>query len=314
MTGAARAAAPGVVAVRVPATSGNLGPGFDTLGLALALHNRFQGRPARRTTLAYSGSESGGLAGEDPRESLLLRAIGLAYRHRGLKPPPFELEVECRVPPARGLGSSATAVVGGLMLASRFLEPKLDRQELLDLSTRLEGHPDNVAAAIAGGLTASAVGAGGRVLLAKLQLPASVGVLAVIPEYRLSTAQARSVLPASYSRADAVHNLSRVALLCGSLATGQTADLWEALDDRFHQPYRSRLVRGFDDLLATARAEGALGAFLSGAGPTVLVLAPARARARLAGALLRAMEPHGVAARVEALGVEAAGARYTRAF
>ncbi|MBI3891418.1 MAG: homoserine kinase [Candidatus Wallbacteria bacterium] len=300
------------VAVRVPATSGNLGPGFDTMGLALALHNIFRGRPAEACSFEATGSEAGELPPERPSENLIYRAVLEAYRHRGLEAPPFELSVDCRVPPARGLGSSATAIVAGLMIASRFLRPELERQELLDLSTRLEGHPDNVTAAIAGGLTASAVSADGRVMFAKLRLPASLGVLAVIPDYPLSTAEARAVLPREYSRADVVHNLSRVALLCGSLASGAAGDLWEALDDCLHQPYRAPLVKGFREVLAAARSAGAAGAFLSGAGPTILVLVRTDERRALAARLVRVLEPLGVRARVEPLGVEEAGARYTK--
>ncbi len=302
----------GGVRVRVPASSGNLGPGFDVLGLALALHNLFEGAPARELSFEATGSEAGALAAGPAEENMVWKAIRAAYAHRGEEAPPFELRAECRIPPSRGLGSSASAVLGGLLIASRFLTPELSAEEVLELATRLEGHPDNVAAALLGGVTAAAQVAGGRVLTGRLRLPRSMRVLAVVPSAQLSTSAARQVLPGSYSRADAVHNLARVAVLAARLARGEVGDLWELLDDRFHQPHRAALVPGLIELLAEARDAGASGGFLSGAGPTMLVLAEQGRQDAVAERLGRVSRRFDAEPRILRLGIEAGGARYTR--
>jgi homoserine kinase len=169
-----------------------------------------------------------------------------------------------------------------------------------------------VAAALLGGVTAAVQVPGGRVLTGRLRLPRSMRVVAVVPGAQLSTAAARKVLPASYSRADAVHNLARVAVLAARLARGETGDLWELLDDRFHQPYRAPLVPGLTELLDEARAAGASGGFLSGAGPTVLVLAGEGSEDAVAERLARVARRFDAEPRIMRLGIEAGGARYTR--
>jgi homoserine kinase len=290
--------------VRVPATSANLGPGFDAVGLALALYNEIEATAADGVTVAIEGEGAGRLpAGAD---NVVARGVRLAYEAAGRPFRGCALRCLNRIPTARGLGSSAAAWIGGLVAGNALLGDPLSRDALLTLAARAEGHPDNVAAALLGGLTVSCAD-GDRVTAIALPVPASVRWVALIPETTASTTEARALLPAEVPRADAVFNVQRVALLLAALQAGRPEALPAALDDRLHQPYRRRLFPWMEEVSAAARAAGALGCVLSGAGPALLAVvagdpAPvARAmEAALAGAGLR-----GVA---RPLGVDATGA------
>jgi homoserine kinase len=284
-----------VVHVRVPATSANLGPGFDALGLALALHNDVEASEADAVSVRIEGEGAGRLAPD--ADNVVARGVRLAYEAVGR---PFKgVAVRCvnRVPTSRGLGSSAAAWVGGLLAGNALCGNVLSRDAILALATSAEGHPDNVAAALLGGLTVSCVGDGGAVTAISLPVPRELTWVALIPEATSSTAEARAVLPASVPRADAVFNVQRVALLLAALQSGRTEALAGALDDRLHQPYRLALFPWMPAVAAAARAAGAVGCVLSGAGPALLavVVGEAGAVARAMEAALRAAGGAGIA-------------------
>jgi homoserine kinase len=258
------------VRVRVPATSANLGPGFDALGLALTLYNEVVAEEAERTTVRIDGEGAGRLATND--KNVVARGVRLAYEAAGRAFRGVALTCVNRIPSARGLGSSAAAWVGGLVAGNALVGTPLDREALLDLAARAEGHPDNVAAAILGGLTVACATPEGACAVA-LPVPSTLRWIVLIPEITGATAEARAVLPPSVPRRDAVFNVQRVALLLAALQAGRPDVLGVALDDRLHQPYRRRLFPWMPDVVAAARRAGALGCVLSGAGPSLLAAA-----------------------------------------
>ncbi|HEU5319644.1 MAG TPA: homoserine kinase, partial [Methylomirabilota bacterium] len=229
------AQAPLTAHVRVPATSANLGPGFDSLGLALALHNEVTAREADDVVVRVEGEGAGRLPGG--ADNVVARGVRLAYEAAGR---PFKgclIGCHNRIPPARGLGSSAAAWVGGLAAGNALLGGPLTREALLALAARAEGHPDNVAAAVLGGLTVSGA-RGDTVIAVALPVPPGLRWIALVPRVTSATAEARAVLPASVPRADAVFNVQRVALLLAGLQAGRPDVLAAALEDRLHEPYR----------------------------------------------------------------------------
>ncbi len=253
----------------MPATTANLGPGFDCLGLALDLHNTVTISSSDSFHIDVSGEGSADL----PRDTsnIAYRAVQAAAEASRREVPPLRLELDNEIPLARGLGSSAAAIVGALVAANHFFESGLSEDCLLDLASRMEGHPDNVAPALLGGCVV-VVRDGDR--LVHTEVPWPDGLLAVlfIPEFNLPTAEARRVLPRQVDLADAVFNVGRAALLATSLATGSVDLLRVAMQDLLHQPYRQTLFPGMATLFRAALDAGALGVFLSGAGPTILAL------------------------------------------
>lgn len=250
----------------VPASTSNLGAGFDALGLALDLMLVVD-------VLAVVDDGHGELrctfAGSPPHgENLIAAGYAAIGRAVGASAPPsLDVTVRCAIPPGSGLGSSAAALVAGGRLASLVM-PGVDTQRILDVASAIEGHPDNVAASLNGGLAASLVEPDGSVRTVSMPWPGNLKLVVATPEMPLATRTARAVLPASVSRADAVFNLQRISVLLGSLSTGRYDLLRAAFADRLHQPHRLSLVPGLDAALQV-QAEGLLGVFLSGAGPSV---------------------------------------------
>ena len=294
------------VRVRVPATSANLGPGFDALGLALALYNDVEVSLAAATTLTIEGEGAARLPRGD--RNVVARAIRLAYDEAGRASARWAVRCVNRIPSARGLGSSAAAWVGGLVAGNVLLGSPFDRAALLRLAARAEGHPDNVAAAIYGGLTVVG-GEGDGVVAVTLPVPSELTWVALVPEVTSATAEARAVLPATISRAAAVFNIQHVALLLASLQSGRLETLSVALDDRLHQPYRRKLFPWMPAVVEAARAAGALGCVLSGAGPSVLavVLRPDQSQAVAAG-MEKALARANVRGAARVLAVDTEGA------
>lgn len=258
--------------VRVPATSANLGPGFDSLGLAVRFYDEVDVRPV---TYATHVDVEGVGAGKVPTDdnNLVVRALRFGLEAVGASQANFDMRCRNRVPHGSGMGSSASAAVAGLMLARCLIdEPEaLNDEVILQLATEMEGHPDNVAPAIYGGATVSWMEAG-KAHSAQIHLDASLPVTLLVPpeSIRLSTAKAREVLPEIVSREDAIFNISRAALLMLGL-TGQRQLLMSATQDRLHQDYRAEVLEDSTAVMRALREEG-LPAVISGAGPTVLVL------------------------------------------
>lgn len=274
------------VTARVPATCANLGPGFDCLGLALDLANEFAitaypdgvaptgklieavGAPADVAQLALDDS------------NLLLCAFRAVYARLGLHAPTVTARITVRLPPGRGLGSSATAVVGGVLIANTLLGQPLSPAELLEVAIGCEpgGHADNVASALLGGLVVTGARAlGGGIQSLALPVPPELRAVLFIPDQPMSTTHGRSLLPAQYDRSDVTFNLSRVALLLAALQSGRFDLLSVAMDDRVHQPYRERLFPALGALIAAGRSAGAHGVCLSGGGSSVLALTTSHA-------------------------------------
>lgn len=283
--------------MRVPATTANLGPGFDALGLALELYNYIEVTPGTGTeSLSITVQGEGRDDLPRGRDNLVYQAVARAFQERSLHPPALSLYLVNNIPLARGLGSSAAAIVGGLLVAQELLAVPLSQEELLALACQLEGHPDNVSAALLGGLVISCSGKQGRYHYLKARPPESLRLVVAIPELRLSTQEARRVLPDVLSRSDAVFNLSRTALLTASLLTNDLSALALALEDRLHQPYRSPLIPGMEEVFQAARQAGALGVALSGSGPSIIAFAEDNLE-RIGAAMVNAFARHGIPAR-----------------
>ena len=293
------------VHVRVPATSANLGAGFDALGLALALYNEITATEADGVTVALDDEGSGRLpTGPD---NVVARGVRQAYDAAARPFKGVALTCVNRIPSARGLGSSAAAWVGGLLAGNALLGGPLSREALLALAARAEGHPDNVAAALHGGLTVSCGLGDGRIMTVALPVPAVLRWIVLVPEATSTTADARAMLPDSVPRVDAVFNVQRVALLLAGLQSGRVDVLAAALDDRLHQPYRRRLFPWLPSVIDAARAAGALGGVLSGAGPSVLAAVSGDADA-VARAMEGALAAAGIRGQAHTLAVDTEGA------
>jgi homoserine kinase len=301
---AAQAALAPHVRVRVPASTANLGPGFDALGLALALYNEVTARETDTISVTVQGEGAGKVpTGE---QNVVARAVRAVYEAAGRRFPGCALTCLNRIPLARGLGSSAAAWVGGLLAGNALLGSPLDRSAVLTLAARAEGHPDNVAAALYGGLTVSCSGPGGTTAVS-LPVPGHLRWVVLIPEITSATAEARAVLPQTVPRADAVFNVQRVAFLLASLQADRPEGLRLGLQDRLHEPYRLSLFPWMPDVATAARQAGALGCVLSGAGPSLLAVVSGDAQA-VTVAMETALRSAGIAGGARTLGVDGQGA------
>lgn len=258
--------------LRLPATSANLGPGFDTLAIALNVYLDVEAREAETFSIHAEG-RGPEVCGSLERNLLLdVYRKALAAQHREVKP--LALKVNNGIPLGMGCGSSAAVRLAGVALAAHFGGLDWDRERILAEATKLEGHPDNAAACWLGGFVAGCWD-GTKVRAVSFPSPAAWRALIVLPEKPLATSASRAVLPLSYERVDVVANLQRVALLTGAFATGRGDLITEAMRDRMHQPYRSKACPLLPRLLPLSGTDGILGVCLSGAGPAVLVLVEA---------------------------------------
>jgi len=256
------------VILRVPASSANLGPGFDALGLALGIYLDCRFEKAGRLCIQARGRDAASIStGED---NLIWQTALAVARDVGAELPPISLEIDNDIPIGKGLGSSAAALTAGVVIADHILGLHWKPHRILDEAAQIEGHPDNVAACALGSIVTTAMEPGGMARAIRLQLHPHFGIAVVVPDFILPTSEARAVLPPTYSRQDAIFNVQRSALLIAALITGEVQAFPAALEDRFHQPYRYKLVPGLEDMVKL-RAPGLLGCALSGAGPSILV-------------------------------------------
>lgn len=253
--------------IRVPATTANLGPGFDTLGMALELYDEILVEEADSLEISVTG-EGEATIPLGP-ENIAYRAARTVFQRVGRPELTLRLRMHNNIPVARGLGSSAAALVGGLLGANAILGNPLSQEELVNLAAIIEGHPDNVAPAILGGLVVS-VRDNNKVYCQRLEPPAGLTTVVAIPHFSLSTRASRSVLPASVTLEDAVFNVSRVGMLLAAAQAGNLELMGKMMVDKLHQPYRMPLVPGMCEVFKAAREAGALAVTLSGSGPTVI--------------------------------------------
>jgi len=262
---------PLIVNVSLPATTANLGPGFDCLGLALDLCNRITLREAASgQTIEVTGEGEIDLPGDS--SNMVAQSAERLFEKVGRRPAGYHIRQENKIPVGSGLGSSATAVLGGLLAANALLGSPLGQHKLLALACEIEGHPDNVTPALFGGLTLTLSGEDGLVV-ERIPVPEQ-RVAVVLPEFVLSTKVARQALPDVVPLADAVFNIGRVGLLVRALENGDYDRLALAMEDRLHQPYRLPLIPGMADAFRAGREAGAAAVALSGAGPSVIAFAP----------------------------------------
>lgn len=292
------------VTVTVPATTANLGPGFDCLGLALTLYNRVTFTDAAATFAIHISGEGADWLPTD-ESNLVWQAAQRLFEVVGKWPSGTHIEMENGIPAGSGLGSSAAAVVAGLVAANTLVGGGLSRHELLELATEIEGHPDNVAPALFGGLTLINQTESG-LHLECIPVPTLTSVI-VLPDFTLPTAQARAALPAQITRQDAIFNIGRMGLLVRALQTGDHDKLRLAMEDRLHQPYRLPLVPGLESAFAAAYSAGASGVALSGAGPSLIAFAQ-QGHAQIASACQQAFSQAGLTSRAWVLAVATEGA------
>ena len=254
------------ITIKVPATSANLGPGFDALGLALDLWNVSTVELADDFSVYVEGEGSGKLA--QGRNNMIVRAAHRFAERAGKELHPFIVRCENHIPLGSGMGSSAAATLTGLLAANELTGAKLSQDEILTLATELEGHPDNVAPALMGGLVVSTM-QGEKVLARKLPI-APLHVTVVLPDFHFPTKEARNSLPKQVDIKDAVHNIGRALLVTEAFRTGDLSLLGEAMTDKLHQPYRLKLIPGAGAAMEAAREAGAAAVALSGAGPSLI--------------------------------------------
>jgi len=293
------------VRVIVPASTANLGPGFDCLGLALGIHNAFE------FNVLEAGEglqiEIGGEGKEKLKadtSNLAIQAANAVWESLGQSPLALKIKMMNNIPLGSGMGSSAAAIVGGLVAANALAGGSLTRTDLLRMATRIEGHPDNVAAAIFGGLTIVSH-ANEELMHTSLDVP-PMKVAIALPNIKLSTADARAALPKQVPFSDAVFNMGRTAFVIQALQKGDYDLLSWAMTDKLHQPYRKKLIAGFDDVVNAARRVGARAVALSGAGPSIAAFAPDH-HWEIAEAMKKAFEANGVACRTFVLPVDRQG-------
>lgn len=294
------------VRVTVPATTGNVGSGFDCLGMALSLYNTVEISEAAVGLVIEAEGEG---ADQVPRNAsnLCVRAARRVFDRIGYHPAGLRFRLRHAIPVSRGLGSSGVAIVAGAVGANALAGRPLETADILCLCTELEGHPDNVVPSLLGGLSVSGIREG-RILYRTYEVPSNLFAVVAVPDFTLDTSVARNALPGQVSMHDAVFNLSSVAFLISGILRGDYTLLRAGMDDRLHQPYRQPLIPGLGDVIAAALDAGAHGAALSGAGPTVIALA-SHSQTEISAAMVSAFEKHRITSRAMVLEIDNEGTK-----
>ncbi len=255
-----------MVSIKVPATSANMGPGFDNLGIALTLYNTFHVEETEHGLVI-----DGGPPEFRNSDNLVYRSMLRCFEKIGYTPKGLHLKINVDIPVCSGLGSSSSCVIGGIMAANELAGSPLRKKALVNLATEIEGHPDNVAPALLGNMVI-AVQEKGQVYFNRLQVATGLHFIALTPDFPLPTEQARAILPKTVPYEDAVFNIGRTGLLISSLVNGSFQNLKAACHDRLHQPYRKHLVHEWDAVLDIANSISVAATYLSGAGPTIMLI------------------------------------------
>ncbi len=307
------------ISVKVPATTANLGPGFDCLGMALPIYNTIT---IEETVLPGTGIEINVIADTQEADELSLehipldensivyKAVELLYNSIGQTPSELKITIHSQIPITRGLGSSASVIVGGLLAANELLGHPADEAALLSIATEVEGHPDNVTPAIIGGLVLASQEDDGSVLYRKLDWPDEWQITVCIPDYELATDIARSVLPKEVPMHDAIFNAQRLAMFVQAVNTKDTELMKAALHDKLHQPYRMKLVPGLEKIMENLKhEENVLGCVLSGAGPSILIISHKNGVDKIHSIVKETWADLNVKAEVKTLPIEKNGAQ-----
>lgn len=299
------------VKIRVPGTSANCGPGFDCLGLAATIYNDLEFTLLEEDSLTIEAHGDGAETIPTDEKNIVWKAARMVVERSG-NADKFKgaiLKMNNQIPMSRGLGSSAAAIVAGLTAANEILEKPFGKKEILKFATEIEGHPDNVAPAIYGGFTISTVDRG-RVQTFSFLPKIKLKLVVAVPEFHLSTRVARQVLPKSISIKDAVFNIGRASMLVAALMQGKENFLATAFDDALHQPYRTKLVPGMQEVFQAAKKAGALGVCLSGAGPCLMAFSAAQKQLEneIAVAMVQAFKKNEVQAAAMILDLDTRGA------
>ncbi len=306
---------PELVTVRVPASTSNLGPGYDCLGLAFRIYNKFEVSvlPPGQHKFSVEGPEKIKLS--NGSDNLFVQAAHRFHREWkesgkvASRAPGFCVRATLNIPAVRGLGSSSTAVLAGLAAANAYAGLPFGREQLLNVAGRMEGHPDNVTPSFLGGLCTGVMDPSGGILYARYRVHASVQCVLLIPDYQVSTEKARKALPAKVPHGDAVFNMTRIPLIVDRLRRGDLRELGLLMEDRLHEPYRKGLIPGFDEVVAAGRKAKAAAVVLSGAG-SALVAFCERGRGDAVGrAMVRALERAGHRGRYVVPGIDYSGTR-----
>lgn len=307
------------ISVKVPATTANLGSGFDCLGMALPVYNTIT---IEETVLPGTGIEINVINDNEAADELLMehipmdensiiyKAVELLYNSIGQTPSELKITVQSQIPIARGLGSSASVIVGGLLAANELLGRPADEVALLSIATEVEGHPDNVTPAIVGGLVLSSQEEDGSILYRKLNWPEEWNITVCVPDYELSTEISRSVLPKEVPMEDAVFNAKRLGMFIQAVNTKDAELMKLALQDKLHQPYRMKLVPGLDKIIENLKhEENVLGCVLSGAGPSIIVISQKNNLDKIKSIIKDTWEDMNVKVNIMTLPVENEGAQ-----
>lgn len=293
-----------MISIRIPATTANIGPGFDTFGMALSYYNYLYVSPAGK--LALDIREEGADTLPLDKTNLVVRAAQAVYDRVGAGEASLAFTMVNNIPLSRGLGSSSAGIVGGMMAANAVLGFPLAKEELLYLAAGMEGHPDNVAPVLLGGFVASC-NEGGRIYTAKFNPPQELKAVVAIPEFKISTQKSRHDLPRSVTLSDAVYNISHASVLALSLAKGDWDTFSQMLKDKVHQQYRFDHIKGAGEVAGAAINAGALGCVLSGSGPSMVAFTLGEEKL-VAEAMKEAFRKNGVDSRAIILTVDTEGA------
>lgn len=258
-----------MVRVRVPATSANLGPAFDSLGIALTCYNEYEFSIEDKNDIVFEGVEKE----FQNKNNIIFMAMKRVFDKYNFSFNGLRIKIiEQDIPISRGLGSSSSCIVAGLIGAFALMGKDVNKDEVLDLAVEIEGHPDNVCPAIFGGLISAIILDDKRIIYNSVNVKEGIKFIALIPKFKLSTEKARAILPSEVTFNDCIYNISRVALLISVFANGNYELLEEANKDKIHQPFRSKLIKDFDIVYNKAIELGGLSCFLSGAGPTLMTI------------------------------------------
>lgn len=255
-----------MISIRVPATSANMGPGFDCLGIALNLYNDYFIEEIDNGLIIESCEES-----FNNKDNLVYTSMQNLFEKVGYKPKGIKIIVESQIPVSRGLGSSATCILAGVLAANEIANANLSKTEILQMASEIEGHPDNISPALFGGMVISLKDEN-IVFHEKINVSSNIKFCAIIPDFKLSTEEARAVLPEKIDYKDAVYNISHSCLMVAALSNGNDELIKVACKDMLHQDYRGKLIKNYNDIIQKSNSLNCIGSFLSGAGPTILVI------------------------------------------